>query len=98
MRKTTLELVNGEVLAGYEAGNFVVYKAYRYWYIAHKSGYTLSGYFDRRRDAVTACQLADSLADWDFDEPDQADLDACRDAYVEALARYRGESLQRRVG
>ena len=85
MKKTTLKLVNDEIIAGYEVGNFVVYKAYYYWYIAHKSGYKLGRYFARRRDAVTVCRIADSLANWDFsDKPLEVALDLCIIAYRDA--------------
>lgn len=94
MRKTTLTLVNGEELAGYEVCNFVVYKDYYYWQVAHKSGYKLPGYFARRKDAARVCQAADTLADWDFDEPfweigEATEGDTGREyraAYVEACA------------
>ena len=87
MRRTTLTLVNGKKLAGYEVGNFVVYEDYGYWHIAHKSGHTLLGDFKQLSDAVQACQTTDALANWDFDEQSQADLTKCRVAYDEACAQ-----------
>lgn len=84
MKKTTLKLANGETITGYEAGNFVVYGRHRVWYVAHKSGYMLYRFFARRRDAVTACQTMEELADWDFDDPLVVALDPCVAAYTAA--------------